>query len=255
MGLAALGALIMLLMALAAQSPVFLKRLRNGGRPLSRRARSFTGFALAFLLLAFGFFLAGVPLEGQPIATSDDTEPTAAEAEGNSASSMTEAVGSVPSATPRQTPATGAFTGPPRDTEAPTAAATDQSGDLLEDVTGSPTPTVASTEVQSQSSPTATAPLSVTQTATPLPTLSPTPTVTPTPIVGETAQLDTAGSTIWLRRTPGGENIMLLSDGDTVILEDGHANYAGVLWRQVSSVSGISGWILEEFLQIAEEET
>ena len=65
MGMTAFGALVMLIIAYIAQSPKLLRRLGLSGSRLDLRARTFTGYALALLLLAFGFFVAGVPLEGE----------------------------------------------------------------------------------------------------------------------------------------------------------------------------------------------
>jgi len=62
MGVTALGALIMVALAYAAQSPRFLLRVGLAGHRLDLRVKTFTGLALAFLLLMVGFFLAGVPL-------------------------------------------------------------------------------------------------------------------------------------------------------------------------------------------------
>jgi hypothetical protein len=62
MGLAGFGALIAIAMALLAQSPRLLARLNLTNQRLDRRVKAFTGYGLALLLLAMGFFLAGVPL-------------------------------------------------------------------------------------------------------------------------------------------------------------------------------------------------
>ena len=62
MGITAVGTTLMLILAYVAQSPRLLKRLGLSGYRLDLRARTFTGYALALLLLSSGFFLAGVPL-------------------------------------------------------------------------------------------------------------------------------------------------------------------------------------------------
>jgi hypothetical protein len=76
--------------------------------------------------------------------------------------------------------------------------------------------------------------------------------VTPTPIEGDTAQINTQGSTLWVRRTPSGQPLALASDGDTVILLPGHANQAGIMWQEVSTVNGVTGWVQLEYLSTAQ---
>jgi hypothetical protein len=89
-----------------------------------------------------------------------------------------------------------------------------------------------------------------TSTPTPTPEATPTPSLTPTPITEDTAVVSTGGSTIWLLRSPGGQNLDLMHDADIVILHSGHANQGGVLWQEISTLSGIRGWLKEEFLVI-----
>ncbi len=72
--------------------------------------------------------------------------------------------------------------------------------------------------------------------------------MTPTPIEQETAVISTRGSTLWVRRTPGGQPLALVHDQDIVILFSGHAHQGGILWQEVSTVSGEVGWVQEEFL-------
>ena len=85
-------------------------------------------------------------------------------------------------------------------------------------------------------------------TPTPLPTHTPTPTLTPTRIAEETAVINTGSSTVWLRRTPGGQNLAVLMGNDIVLLLPGHANLGGKLWREVSTVNNTAGWIEEIYL-------
>lgn len=67
--------------------------------------------------------------------------------------------------------------------------------------------------------------------------------------------VNTAGGTLWVRRLPGieAETLRLLHNGDTVILRSGHANHSGILWREVSTVNGVAGWVQEEFLEYNSE--
>lgn len=247
MGLSALGAMLATVLAFIAQSPLFLTRIGLGGRRLDLRARAFTGYALALMLLAGGFFLAGVPID-MPVEgdTISDAQPaagtTAATTQVEESIPMTPEestpASSVPTNVPRsQTPQSGAFAGPP-----PGADATEDAGSTAE----AGPPASVSNEVTATSSPPPTSP--PTSTPTPLPTNTPTPTLTPTPIEGETAVINTGSSTLWVRRTPGGQTLVLVMGGDTVILEPGHANQAGMLWQEIMTLDGTVGWVEEEFL-------
>jgi hypothetical protein len=64
-----LGALIAIGLAYLAQSPRLLARMGLNSRRWEMQTRAFAAYAFALLLLAFGFFLAGVPLE-PPAATA-----------------------------------------------------------------------------------------------------------------------------------------------------------------------------------------
>ena len=124
MAITAFGALVMLVIAYIAQSPKLLQRLGLSGSRLDLRARTFTGYALALLLLAFGFFIAGVPLGPQPVETEIaaataivDTNESGAMAPIATATPEPEndaVETSEPSENREPTePVTGAFAGPP----------------------------------------------------------------------------------------------------------------------------------------------
>lgn len=253
MGLSIAGALVALSLSLLGQSPGALKRVGLGGSRLELRIRALTGYALALLLLAIGFFIAGVPLG--PQASRDSlsaqlTPPPVASGDNEVAGAAvpTESVGAPPSpeSTPTAaTPETGAFGGPPAGTITATAPAI--TATVSTDGSTSPTTSVAGEDSTATTSPTATP----TSTSTPTPEATPTPSLTPTPIAGDTAVVSTGGSTIWLLRSPGGQNLTLMHDADIVILHSGHANQGGTLWREISALSGIRGWIQEEFLVIS----
>ena len=267
MGFTAVLALVMTVFAYLAQSPRALLRMGLAGYRLDLRVKLFTGYALASLILMLGFFLAGVPISnGEAVAAST---PTAEIAESVPTSANTGAMGDLPETavatiplvetnntltTDRttETPSSGAFAGPP------------SGGDevSIEEVTTTSTPakagpsatpgtaTVANTAVPTTTSEgTATTAPTATATATPLPTATSTPTITPTPIEGITATITTNGSTLWVRRSPGGQQLVIVQHNDTVILENGRANQAGILWREVRTVSGIVGWVQAEFLE------
>jgi len=260
MGIASLAALFFVSLAYLAQSPRWLLRLGLAGARLDLRVRTFTGYGLAMMILAFGFFLAGVPLEsGGAEEVAGVNQPTPGEmADPLQFEPLSEEMLATPSVTPSATPEidgegeSGAFGGfiapePPADDE----ASDEETDDLRPTPTLDPdahTPTPTNTPLPTTTA-TATVTPSPTTTASPTPTQTPTPTMTPTPIVGETAVLNTAGSTIWLRRTPGGANLVLISDGDTLILLPGRANRGGILWREVSTVNGVTGWVQQAFLE------
>ncbi len=262
MGVTAVLALLMTIFAYLAQSPRALLRLGLAGYRLDLRVKLFTGYALASLILMLGFFLAGVPINNGTAVTT--ITPTAEIAELVATSANTGAMGDLPATavpttnadTPTdrttETPSSGAFGGPPASSndEVPTEEVTMTSTPERAGPSATPgaiatetsVPTV--TEIDSTTpDPTATA------TATPLPTDTPTPTTTPTPIEGITATISTDGSTLWVRRSPGGQQLVIVQDNETVILENGRANQGGILWREVRTVSGILGWVQAEFLE------
>lgn len=256
MALSALGALIAIGLALIGQTPRMMNRAGLSVYRLDLRARIFTGYGFALLLLAMGFFLAGVPLGpvepeqvvvvatptdipggGQPIAanTPIEQEPS-------------ESIALTP-------PDTGAFPGLPPELLTPDAEEIDP------DLTGEPplttTPLTATADAPTVTPtplPTNTPTPSPTTTAAPTsaptlpPTLTPTPTMTPTPIVGETAVVSVPGGNLWARRVPGGQNIFLLADRETVILLAGRASQGGFLWREISSLNGLVGWVQVDYL-------
>jgi hypothetical protein len=258
MAVASLGALFFVSLAYLAQSPRWLLRLGLVGARLDLRVRTFTGYGLALMILAFGFFLAGVPLDGG-VADGDEVSQSllTETADPDQFVPVSDEMLATPSLTPSPSPTpeavgegeNGSFGGFAVPEQAETEEADE---DALPTPTPDPdadTPTPTNTPLPTTTA-TATVTPSPTATVSPTPTQTPTPTMTPTPIVGETAVLDTSGSTIWLRRTPGGANLVLVSDGETLILMPGRANRGGVLWREVSTVTGVVGWVQQQFLQI-----
>ena len=253
MGHSSLGALLFVGLALIAQSPKFLARTRLAGYRLDLRARMFTGYGFALMLLAFGFFLAGVPIGPNATAVPTavaQTTPTPAENGLEIIGGAVETPGTVTATRPTSlTPASGAFGGPPPGAVAETSTAAAAIGaitDTLETTAEPAAPGPAATPTAVPNTPTATA--SPTSTPTATPTVTPTPTLTPTPIEGATAVVDLGGGTVWLRRSPDGQNLTILNNGDTVILLPGHANRGGILWQEVSTVQGDVGWLQADFL-------
>ena len=266
MGLSAFGALVAITLAFLAQSPRMLARLNLGGQRFDLRAKSFTGYGLALLLLAMGFFLAGVPLdrggvvEGAPEGTAAPDE-VAALPEDEDATGVTE---------PEETAASntaggqsGAMVGLPT---SPSGSATGAMGGLStpepeletgEVITGTAeialppgadtteeAPTTAAATAEPTDAPTRT------PTETPTPTPSPTPTATP--ILVPTARINDETSTLPMRRLPGGPVLVVLVRGDTVIPLSGNAFYDGEVWQEIQSVTGIVGWVQERFLEYGE---
>ncbi|MCB9006818.1 MAG: hypothetical protein H6656_05535 [Ardenticatenaceae bacterium] len=272
MGVTAVFALLMTILAYLAQSPRALVRLGLAGQRLDLRVKLFTGYALASLILMLGFFLAGVPLNASSqetavaTATSDPIDPQAT-------SANTGAMGDLPATAVNtdtsqtastdptnenmtQTPSSGAFGGPPSGSidEAPTEEATSTA--TPQQAGPSPTPgdeaaetAVATLPPDNSSTATASPSPIPTATATPLPTATPSPTITPTPIEGITSIINTNGSTLWVRRSPGGQQLVIVQDNEIVLLENGRANQGGILWREIRTVNGILGWVQAEFLE------
>jgi hypothetical protein len=255
MGVMGLGTFIFILLAYLAQSPGFLLRAGLSGYRLDLRAKAFTGYALACLLLTLGFFLAGVPLEpvggeAAVMTTTPESTDGTAVAELDETVTIT-AAGLTPAPanttiptnttttepiTPTQIISSGAFGGPPADEE----TTEPESERATETVTATPVPGPTLTPTPVTSTPT--------NTSTLVPTPTATPTLTPTPIDAETAVIDTDGSTLWIRRSPGGQTLLIIHDQDVVIVRNGRAHQGGILWREVSSVTGVIGWVQEEFL-------
>ena len=86
----------------------------------------------------------------------------------------------------------------------------------------------------------------------PLPPTQPTvaPTNTPEPLA-ETAVVS-SGVGVWLRAAPSttGEQLEWLLDGTVLTLLDGQETADDLLWRQVQTETGITGWVAADFLVI-----
>jgi len=259
MGLSVAGALTAITLSWLGQSPQMLRRLGLGSARLDLRVRAFTGYALALLLLAIAFFLAGVPLDSSVGngTLAELTEEPAPEALGTGAINSAELVAANDDVvmTPA-TPETGAFSGPPLSSpssfiDASPSPPTELQATRLAPTLDSSEP-VTSTSGASDIQPSPTTTLRPTEVATAVPTNTPPPTLTPTRITGETALVSTSGSTLWLKRSPGGQNVILVRDGDLVLVREGRANQGGILWREVATVTGIEGWLQNEFLITSE---
>ncbi|HEX6386852.1 MAG TPA: hypothetical protein VF177_19475 [Anaerolineae bacterium] len=245
MGVTGVGALIAIGLAYLAQSPRLLARIGLNGRRWEMQTRALTGYAFSLLLLAFGFFLAGVPLNppamAEVTATPAETAALVAGSEtgvglvaaGTVLTATVEITATLPAGVNALTPESGAFGGPPPGSSPADEGTAEPAADTLP-ATPAPSPTPLPT-------------LTATATATPSPT--------PTPIEGETAVVSTAGGTLWVRRLPGieAQTLRLLHNGDIVILRSGHANHGSILWREVSTVNGVAGWVQEESLEYNSE--
>ena len=259
MGLSAFGALVAIILAFLAQSPRLLTRFKLGGQRLDLRARSFTGYGLALLLLAMGFFLAGVPLNrGEATTVSEGTaaaeegagaESAAIEGDAATGEAITEATGGQSGAmdgvpTPRPGGASGAMSG------LITPQATLEPGAIITGTVDAPTaesalPPGAGTAPPDETPlPEATA----TRAPTTTPTPEPSPTPTPTPILVPTARINDETSTLPVRRLPGGPVLVVLVRGDTVIPLVGNAFHSGEVWQEIQTVDGVIGWVPDRFL-------
>ncbi len=254
MGLSVLGAIFFTLLAYIAQSPRTLMQLGLTGHHLELRVKAFTGYALACLLLLLGFFLAGVPLEplgGETAVATPTIIAAASQSPGGTIVPITIEADNTRAPTRQiagtRTPSSGAFGGPPpglQTEETPEDTEETAVIEPTEPAPATPTPDNDFTPTPVTSTPT--------PTITPSPTATPTPTITPTPIDGDTAVIDIGAGTIWVYRSPGGQQLVVLENGATVILENGRANRDGLIWQKISTVKGVIGWVEEQFLAFEE---
>lgn len=252
MGITFSLALLLVIFAYLAQAPGTAAKLGLANARLDLRLKSLTGYALALMLLSLGFFLAGVPLDSSvtetavtpattiatpaaDISQNDTTLPTALI---TPTQTISETIATLDI---EQTPSSGSFGGPPPGQEENEAETSPETGPATPEATPLPT-----------DSPT---PVTFTPTATAMatPTASATPTITPTPIEGPTAVLNLGGGVVWLYRSPGAQTLIVLHDEEVVLLRNGYANRAGIIWREVSTGDGTTGWVEESFLTIVEE--
>ena len=275
MGLSIMLALAALAYSLYIQSPTRQIAFQVEPYRLAARIRAATTVAFALLLLTFGFYVAGVPLDGG-VAETTSVQAAASVVANGAASGAQVAdaevaalVNATLAAMPTeaadqssgfQTPASGAFGAPLTDEPEVGEVAVADDGEVSAetnaapnpDATSTSTPTPAPTETPTNT-PTPTP--SPTQTPTPLPTATPSPTLTPTPISEPTANISTDGSTLWVKRSPGGQNLVILQDTDLVILLPGNANQAGFIWKEIKTVNGVVGWVQSEFLDFGGDVT
>ncbi|MEM7119115.1 MAG: hypothetical protein AAF614_42250 [Chloroflexota bacterium] len=266
MGVMVFLALLLIGLAYLAQTPRLLLRLGLSGYRLDLQVRALTGYAFACLLLLVGFFLAGVPLGGETAVSAAATTPTAEPT----------AIGFAPTAIAadpqEETAVSSAPTAQPEAESAPAIATSSDvpaesneddtsTGAFVPDPTATPTPDLSPTPsatplptVEPTESPTETVTPTSTTAATATSTVTPTPTQTPTPIVGETAVVNTGTSTVWMRRTPGGQNLAVLQGGDVVLILTGHASRANILWQEIRTVDGAVGWVETDYLATDEAE-
>jgi hypothetical protein len=251
MGLAGFGALVAIALALLAQSPRLLTRLNLNGSRLDLRAKAYTGYGLALLLLAMGFFLAGVPLgpRGEPIAGATGEATPGLE------DNPTDVAEIIPATTDDDinpngpSGQTGAMIGLAT-RAAPVAEAADVTPEPGAVITATQTTAEAIpplAETSATPSPTVRLTATLSPSATPSPTPLPTPTATP--ILVPTARIGNDTSTLPVRRTPSGPVLVVLTRGDTVIPLTGRAFHSGEVWREIQTVYGIFGWVQERFLE------
>ena len=214
MGLAAFGALIAIGLAFLAQSPRMLSRFNLTGQRLDLRAKSFTGYGLALLVLAIGFFLAGVPLSAEDRAAVVGAAGATLAPDETADAGEAAADGTPDGGTGGQS---GAMTGLATSESGGASGAMDGLGpgatlDAIAVISGTaeialppgattgepPAATAESATAEATPEPTSTR----TPTETPTPTPSPTP--SPTPILVPTALIGDGTSTLPVRRLPAG---------------------------------------------------
>ena len=258
MAISLLGALIVLAYSLYVQSPRQMPLYQADPFRKDARVRALTTVALAMLVLAVGFYFAGVPLGEPGVANATPETGTFGDASG----AVADAVGLVDSANLSESGQTeanssnsavesGAFS-------VPTDSSAEEEVTVVDSAETEPVSEPTDTpDPEETPQPTTTATPTQTPSPTPTPTATPTqtpsPTLTPTPIIGPTAEVSTGGSTLWVKRSPGGQNIVILQDGETVILLPGNANQSGLLWKEIRTVKGVHGWVQSEFLDFGLE--
>lgn len=89
----------------------------------------------------------------------------------------------------------------------------------------------------------------------PSPTIDPNlPTPTPTPFLRRGLIVDTGGSGAYLREAPtlSSEDLLILSDGAIVIIDDDFdpVDAEGIKWVRVFTPQGDEGWVADWFLEI-----
>lgn len=86
-------------------------------------------------------------------------------------------------------------------------------------------------------------------TPTPTPDLT-LPTPTATSVICRAVVTNTSFG-LYLRDTPGGEDIDLLPEGELLtLLEDAPVEVENFTWRKVRALGGDEGWVAQEFLEI-----
>lgn len=286
MGVSAGLAVIFTALAYLAQSPNLLVRFRMAGSRVSQSGRRLTGLGLAAIIVAGGFFMAGVPIGGveqaldpaNAIAELSNEEqvngdvvtdlaestsmgeneelPTAetgafGEPPPESASPSTEAQGEVENEGGDSENTSGAFSQPAQvtpDANAGEASAVSD-GAVAPTNTAQPTATPAPTQT-----PTSTSTPAPTATPTSTPTNTPTPTMTPTAISGDTITVSFDGDITWVYRVPGNQRLELVDNGEQLLLESGRAMVVGITWQEVRLLDGRPGWIQLNFLDLGDED-
>jgi hypothetical protein len=63
-----------------------------------------------------------------------------------------------------------------------------------------------------------------------------------------------SGVGVWLRATPSttGEQLEWLLDGTVLVLLDGQETADDLLWQQVQTEAGVTGWVAADFLLTSE---
>lgn len=282
MGVSAALAVVFTALAYLAQSPNLLARLRMASSPLAQGGRLFSALGLAATLMGGGFFMAGVPLDGEgermteesPTAVAEVSPERMAEDGIEPVSTVSGAMAAVPddngdgteSGAAASAEESGSFSSQPAATEAAVgsdenasgsfsqpaespAAASASSGSESAAASDTATPVPATSTPRPTQTPTPTQTPAPTATPTATPTNTPTPTMTPTPIMDETVQLDFEGEATWVYRVPGNHRFERVENGDQLLLGSGRTMVLGITWQEVYLLDGRPGWIQLNFLQ------
>jgi hypothetical protein len=86
------------------------------------------------------------------------------------------------------------------------------------------------------------------------PTDEPTPVPTNTPEPVSNTAIVSSGVGVWLRGTPSttGEQLEWLLDGTVLTLLDGQETADDLVWREVQTETGLTGWVAADFILISE---
>lgn len=151
----------------------------------------------------------------------------------------------------------GAFGLTPQPTEPLISPTETAEPELLEEATDVPTQLPVSVPTQSPTPALATPEVveNIPTNASPAPTTAvPTDAPTNTPESAADTAIVSSGVGVWLRSTPStsGEQLEWLLDGTVLTLLEGQQTADELLWQQVQTQAGVTGWVAADFIVISE---